>query len=812
MLRLRRSPVLASLVRHRTPFFLRSKSDSAFRAASVDSSPKSLYSPEDTPQQASLPFDRRRHSESFGQLVRSEHWKKTGDLQDDKHVKTVELHPEHQNYEQLPSPFRNSDGSFIQGTTSEEARLDPKTLEARVDHLATKLPVEIAKVINKNILLVVSPDKLRERLAQIYLSLERDQIQKAPDLGIEADAHIASLFLQNYAHVRRALSELKKRVGESFNPDSVLDVGYGPGTGMIALNDVMGDDFRPTTKEVYVVGRSNKEMKKRAKIMLSRQLCEVPDGDVGAEVEDGEALESTLLQFDQEIDRETDFSESYQNHEESEYIGPVDAAQISIRTRIRDALPSTKQYELIIVNQALLTREYSFPSDVDANIHMLLRLLKPNGHLVLVERGNALGFEIIARARQIMLRPEAFEGETGKIPRPYVKGSTYKPQKLRKEDQLITDDHIKYEEELLARLEQEDLEEQEIDEQLASEFEIEDPDNFEASGSEISDLEHEITAKYGEVAEHDLKFEFEDDDAFDVVAVESNSDSHLAPPSDKVNYHLSVVAPCAHHSRCPLQLGDPNLYKVSNHKHRLNFCSFNQVVERPKYTMELKRGRRLATSWDKGAHDGMGIDALSKKTLKSLEGSGRPGGNNSESGNFSYLIMHRAKNDAAAIEKIESDREHHVDVGSSSLHWPRILEFPTKIKNNVKLNVCAPSGNIEVWQVPKSLGKQVYHDARKVSQGDLWPLGRKSVVVKNRLSPANFDKLNRLAGTQRKFVMKEKRKKQWKKIVSRAESDFGENPMELADELASELETSKKYKTEGKRANYDVNPRDLDGR
>lgn len=781
---------------------LRYKSTNAFETAKLDLSQIDFSTRKENPSLSSLPFEQRRHSESFGQLVRSEYWKKKGDLNDIEYVKKIELNPENHEYVSLPSPFRNSDGSFIQGSTSEEARLDPKTLKGRVDHTTTKLPADIAKVINKNILLVVSPDKLRERSAQVFQSLEKEQIQRAPDLSLESDAHIASLFLQNFSHAKRVLSELKKRVGESFNPDSILDVGYGPGTGMVALNDLMGDDFKPRTKEVYVVGRSNKEMKKRAKIILSRQVCEVPDNVKEPLEEVTEPLEEAEIKSDglaaEEEEGERHEAEGYSNYDENDYIGPVDASQIKIRTKLRDALPSTKQYELIIVNQALLTREYSFPSDVDTNIHMLLRLLKPNGHLVLIERGNALGFEIIARARQIMLRPESYEGEKGRIPRPYVKGSSYKPQKIRKEDQLITADHIKYEEELLAQLESEDLEEELVQMREA---------NREA---EIG-LESEITVKYGEVSEEDLKFEFEDDDEFDVLPVEESATIAAEPPSDKVNYHLSVVAPCSHHARCPLQLGDPNLYRVSNNKHRLNFCSFNQVVERPKYTMELKRGRRLATQWDKGAHDGMGIENLSKKTLKNLEGSGRPGGNNTESGNFSYLIMHRSPNDSGTIQKIESDREHHIEASKESELWPRILEFPSKIKNNVKLNVCAPSGNVEIWQVPKSLGKQTYHDARKVRQGDLWALGKKSVVVKNRLSPANFDKLRRLAGTQRKFVMKEKKKKEWKKIVSRAESDFEEDPIELANELATELEGSKKYRTEGKRAKFDVNPRKYDG-
>lgn len=833
-----------------------------------------------------LPFEQRRHGETFGQLVRSEHWKNAGGLYDTDFVRKIELNSD-ENLGLLPSPFRHEDGTFIQGSTAEEARLDPRTLEARVEQGTTSLPDDIANVINNNILLRVSPDRLRERAAQVFQSLDKEQIQKAPELALEADAFIAALFLQNYAHAKRALSELKKRVGPSFNPQSVLDVGYGPATGMVALNDVMGDDFSPQTKDVYVVGRANTEMKKRAKIILSRQVCEIPEtgGEKGGKETEGKeekegqwaesSVQAELSELSQlseqlkqaELSEQAELSGQSEQAEQSDtseqlelselalselalseqlelsdlsklpdlsdlpvsdltvYIGPVDASRIHIRSRIRDSLPSTKQYDLIIVNQALLTREYSFPKDVDTNIHMLLRLLKPDGHLVLVERGNALGFEIIARARQVMLRPEAFKGEAGKIPRPYVKGSSYKPQKIRKEDQLITDDHVRYEEALLARLEEEEREEERVEEENRTKrkekkrgLKESRNEDLAAANETLGSGGHVVSesSSHAAVAEEDLHLELEKSGDFDVTPVETTH--------GRVDYHLSVVAPCPHHGTCPLQLGDPNLYKVSNHKHRLDFCSFNQVVHRPRYTVELKRGRRLATQWDRGSADGMGIDSLSKRTLKNLEGSGRPGGNNTESGNFSYLIMHRSRNDAESLDKIESDREFSGDRAKSegaksegaksddASEWPRILEFPAKIKNNVKLKVCSPSGNVETWQVPKSLGKQVYHDARKVKQGDLWALDKKSVVVRNKLSGAKMDKLVRLASTQRKFVVKDKIKKLAKKIVSRSEADFGEEPMDVADELASELERSKKYRTDGKRARFDVNPRAFDGK
>lgn len=548
-------------------------------------------------------------------------------------------------------PFRKDDGTLIRGLNAEEARLHPDTLLGRADHSVTALPKEVSDAINDNILRLIKPDKLRERAALIYQALEKQQIQKAPEDSLDCDAHIAALFLQDYAHLKRVLTEVKKKVPH-FSPDRVLDIGYGPATGMVALNEVMGDDFAPSVKELYLIGRFNREMKKRAKVILSRQLCELQEGPGPRE-----------------------------------RLGPIDLSKFSIKTSFREALPSTKQYDLIMVNQAMLTREYNFPHDVDVNLRMILRLLAPNGHLVIVERGNSLGFEIVARARQVMIRPESFEGEMGKIPRPYIQGLKYKPKRLRKDDEMVTDEDIDFERALLGE------------------------------------------------------------------------DTPKRPDEQFVDYHLSVVAPCPHHAKCPLQMGDPKYYKILNHKHRLDFCSFDHVVERPKYTLELKKGRRMTVAWDKNAEDGFGLELIPRNTLKKMAGSGRSGGKGTESGNFLYLVMHRAPNDAALVREIDDRRRHKHEAPELGLGtWGRVLEYPSRIKKNVRLNVCAPSGRVELWQVPKSLGKQAYHDARKVKQGDEWALEKKGVTVKNRLSGSVKEKLDRLAMTQNRFLRLEKQK------------------------------------------------------
>ena len=721
-----------------------------------------------------LPFSRRRHSESFGQLSRHEHLRQKDKLKGNDENLFVKTDEQGHAY----SPFRKEDGSFIKGRSAEEARIDGLTLKGRVERGTTQLPSEIAESINNDILRYTKPDRLRERAALLFQSLKKEQIQKAPESGLDCDAHIAALFLQDYSHTKQVLLELQKRVGkDKFYPQRVLSVGYGPATGMVALNEVMGDEYQPLEKEAYIVSPNNKEMKKKAKIILSRQINEnvtsEEEGAVaeGEEEEVPEEKEVEGVQADREYGFESDFESEAWSEEDK---GPVDTSKILTRTRIRDTLPVSKSYDLIIVCNSLLSRVYNFPKDVDNNTHMLLRLLSPGGHLAIIQRGNALGFETVARARQIMIRPEAYPLERGKIPRPYIKGATVKPQKS-----------------------------EEINRQAQG---SEDRNLEEVSSAGDGFLE-ELDKIFGQVKESDLKFEFEDDENYELKKTEE-SEKKASTSSRNTDYHIKILAPCPHHGKCPLQLGDPAYYKIPSHSHRLNFCSFTKTSERPKYTMELKKGRRLALGWDPTAEDGFGLDKISRNKLKSLAGSGRPGSNNMETGSFSYIIAERSYNDKESIKNIEEVRTNN---GTNELdpltadNWPRILENPQKVKKNVKFNVCSPTSNIEVWQVPKSSGKQTYYDARKAAKGDLWALGAKSIIRKNPMSEKNKEKLENLARAHKKKLLKEERKKKLSKLVSSSEEDFEDDPVSYADFYATSLENTKKYKQKGKKAGYAVN-------
>ncbi|KAI5960407.1 RSM22 [Candida pseudojiufengensis] len=668
------------------------------------------------------------------------------------------------------SPFRNFDGTLKKGENALEARLSDTTLKGRVDHSITVLPQEISKVIQNNILSSTIPAKLRERVVTLYQNFQKNQIQQAPSSELDCNAHIAGFFLQDYSHIRQVILELQKRLGkDKFNPKKVLDIGYGPATGIVALNEIMGDDWKPEEKDAYIVGRKNNEMKKRAKIILSRQ----PNENVTNQSETADQIKN----------------QRQESNTESEYVGPIDVKKINILTKLRDTIPVTKKYDLIIASNSLLTKEYNFPKDVDENIKLILRLLSPNGHLILVERGNSVGFETIARARQIMIRPERFPDEVGKIPRPYISGSSGKPQHLKKEDSLITDDDLKFEKDMLAQLDAEE--------------------EREKMGLH---LEEELNSKYGEVTEDELKFDEELSKDFEFIEEENESSSSSNLNYEKIDYHLKILAPCPNHKKCPLQLGDPKYYKIPSHKHRLNFCSFSKIVERPNYTMELKKGKKLAIKWDKQSIDGIG--SINKNELKKLGGKGRPGGRDTEDGSYSYLIVERSSNDQSTLQKIENSRNYNINdnspIDSKDINnWPRIIRIPEKLKKNVKLTVCSNQGNIEIFQIPKSLGKQEYHDARKIQLGDLWGLGKKQSIIKTPISKTIKLKLNSLYKTSKKTFKKEQQSKIWKKKIGINENEF--NDGFLATEImANEIENKRSYKNKGKK--LDVNPETYEGK
>lgn len=175
--------------------------------------------------------------------------------------------------------------------------------------------------------------------------------------GIEADAYIAGLMPQLYASVYTVLLELRKRLGKDWNPRTILDCGMGPGTAGLAFN------------EVFV--KSNPHPPEHQGQMTI------------IECNDGLRLRTESI---------------WSTNPESAKPKPDDF------TSIYHKLGNTGHKHDLILAPHVLGDVKGRPSERDNLVRDLWGRLNPDGVLLLLERGNPLGFEQIARARQLLLR------------------------------------------------------------------------------------------------------------------------------------------------------------------------------------------------------------------------------------------------------------------------------------------------------------------------------------------------------------------------------------------------------------------------
>lgn len=443
--------------------------------------------------------------------------------------------------------------------SSRVERLQPDTVRGKSAGSQTLVLPQILSDMITDATKNYSPNRLRQSASRYYRSLAESEAHRPATETLDVLTHLTGIFVQNYASLHNVVSEVIRRKGDNWKPKKVLDVGFGPATGMLALNELMPETWKPERKVAVVIGHAN--MKKYASAMLAIR----------------------------------------------EPAGENDTNQ---RTVLRSHIPpygSPSKYDLIIATHQLYRSGFHYPVSVDEHTSHLVSLLNPGGVLVLVERGDPTGFETIARARQIVLRPETTPDDVTR---------TFK----------------------------------------------------EFKGSE-----------------------------------------------------MRVLAPCSHHGKCPLQVG---LEKRNSGKDPAFFhwCKFGQVVQRPPFLAELKRGKVLAQKWTHQTEDG----SFRGTGGRSLSGGGRPFGRSTETANHSYLVLEKRSLNAEEDQEVPA--------------WPRILRNPMKRDKHVIMETCAPSGNVEHWTVTPSFDRAAYHDARKASGGDLWGLGAKTIQVRG----GNQSKLGKL--------------------------------------------------------------------
>lgn len=659
-----------------------------------------------------LQFAHRSSGETFGQLVQEAH-------HDRNPLHNFRVITPQEALEGMDPRFRDPEtGEYLAGATSKDARLDPETLWGRVDQSQVRVPHTFNSVIQNNLLFQYEPKELKEHVVNWYININATGLREPSKSEIEADVSIAAAFAQDYASAYKVINEFIKRIGRETvetKIQSILDVGTGPAIGMLALNEAMGEDWNPENKDAVVFG--DYHMERRAKLLLSRQVNE--NYPRGKNVETYEQEQESVLERKVEEGRELE--EIAQ--EQEVYVGKVKTNKLKVKSVILNKLrPVETKYDLIIVSYQLLESMDNFPFQVDARLEQYVRRLNRGGHLILIERGTPLGAETIARARQVVLRPENHEDQVEKFPRPFKSSA----KKISAKQQLK-----------LSRLSPED------------------------KALAMKDIEPELLEE------------------FDIIENEEDA-AKLDKLDEQID--LSVVAPCSHHGKCPLQYFDPEVYLYGQIGKKLKFCSYNVSVQRPKYLLELKRGKKLATKWT-SANSGIGIEGVVKA------GRGRENGNDFEIASYSYLIVTRSTKDP---EVLEHQRKEDLDnaviprkVGYRAQNreeYPRILAPPLKKKGFVIMDLCAPSGHLEKWHISKSVGKQEYHDARKSSMGDLWPLGHKSARQSTKENTFYFDKIE-----EKRENLRKKKKRDATKLKRKITQDYKEALESDPDDLEGNL-------------------------
>ena len=682
-----------------------------------------------------LKYAYRSTGEVFGQLVEEVHHDRDP-LHNSRVITSEEA------LEGVDPRYRDPQtGQLLNAATSKEARLDSETLWGRVNQKQIRIPDALADVIQNNLLFQYEPKAFKEHVVQWYTSINESGLRQECKSELDADVSIAASFAQDYAVSYQVLDEYVKRLGKEKTSkiNSVLDIGVGPSVSMLAFNEIMGDTWNPERKDSVVYG--NFHMARRAKLLLSRQInenfsrekeLEEFQEDSGENAEKEEPLKESI-----NINNSNGPLNEY--GEEEVFVGKVKTKSLKVKTVLLDRLrPKDIKYDLIVVSHQLLKSMEYFPFEVDSLLEEYVRRLNPGGHLVLIERGTPLGSEIIARARQVILRPENFPDELQKYPRPFKSSA----KKMSAKEQLRLS-KLSPEEKALA----------------------------------MKNLEPELLKNFEVVEDEEIA---EGLDALD-------------EPID-----MSIIAPCSHHGKCPLQFFDPQVYLYGQIGKKLKFCSYNVSVHRPNYLLELKRGKKLAVKWT-AANSGVGISSLARA------GRGRENGNDYETASYSYLITERSVEDGPSLEKERVKRAEDGfekrEIGYRAQNrgeYPRILSAPMKKKGYVIMDLCAPSGHLEKWHVSKSVGKQEYHDARKSEMGDLWALGYKSANQSRKENTFYFERIEEKRENLRKKKKKDatrlKRKisKDYKEALESENEDLDEDVVRMAKIDAYEFLTKPK--------------------
>ncbi|KAK9455098.1 hypothetical protein V1511DRAFT_499448 [Dipodascopsis uninucleata] len=529
-----------------------------------------------------------------------------------------------------------------------------------------------------------SPTKIKElrpKVQHIYEKLTDKRSRNERPKAAMVDAHIAALFPQSYASAIYAISEARRRLGPEWRPQRVLDIGTGPSTGLLALNEVFKDSRTWQPDAVHSTIFGDMLMVRRGKDLLMAQQESFED-----EMNDDFMDESVILKKSAEATEvmkgETVTAEDDEDTETDQSL--INRRFGKVKYYLNQLPPGRSKYDLVIAQNHLLHPTEKGHARSDAVTKRLLELLAPNGILVLIERGNPFGFERIARARELILRPEGPHPVRINTEKAVRNAELYRKAFPLGERKVFTHD---------------DSEDMEL---------------------VIEDSDEPISAE--ELAEFRAIFQEEAD----------------RTSTKQVTKGMRVIAPCAHHRHCPMQYGSCD----EDNSKRLRWCHFPQKLQKPKWLLDLKRGKKLAIPWKLSDSD----SRVNQRAALNLAGKGRVGSKNYEVARLSYIVFQKA-------DSLDTEKNTEVDTNETdtfmqqeSMHWPRLIHQPLKRDKHVILDLCSRHGSIERWVVSKSSSQQDYHDARKANWGDLWALDAKTKIIQ----PLKLSNNNIQARTARK--------------------------------------------------------------
>ncbi|GAO50331.1 hypothetical protein G7K_4460-t1 [Saitoella complicata NRRL Y-17804] len=286
------------------------------------------------------------------------------------------------------------DNPLVEAGSAEEQvfiprRTHPITLFARSRIGRVDLPEDVMEKVNSIIKdSGVSGPEIRTAATNLYAELrESDAPDTTEFTDAQAAAYLAGLMPHVYAATYTVLTDLRKRMGSDWRPQSVLDLGVGPGTAGLVFRDVFEG-----------IGR--------AEVHYS----DMEDHDAATpQTEQLEDLAKLMV---------VEGNPKLHNHARTLHQAQMSGSKKSTTVIPRLPVSTMDWYDLVLAPHMILSSALDARERDDLVRDLWNRRVAPGGMMVVLERGTPQGFEAVARARQVILRTIENNDEKGYVVAP----------------------------------------------------------------------------------------------------------------------------------------------------------------------------------------------------------------------------------------------------------------------------------------------------------------------------------------------------------------------------------------------------------